>query len=145
MSLIGQLGCGHGAGFEHWTDQASSGHAAGLTWPGVIMDEHGQTVGRVTLFGIERGHSQSGRIGYWVAEQPNGRGLAGAAVAELAATAFGELGLHRLEAATLVDNVRSQKVLRRNGFTQFGLAPAYTKIGGEWRDHALFQLVNDRG
>jgi hypothetical protein len=41
----------------------------------------------------------------------NGRGLATSAVGQGTETAFGELGLHRLEAATLVDNIASQRVL----------------------------------
>ena len=59
--------------------------------------------------------------------------------------AFGPWGLHRLEAGTLVDNVASQRVLRRNGFEQFGLAPRYLHINGEWRDHVLFQRLNEDG
>ncbi|GAA0325518.1 GNAT family N-acetyltransferase [Kineococcus aurantiacus] len=37
--------------------------------------------------------------------------------------AFKELALHRVQAETLVDNVRSQRVLKRVGFTRYGLAP----------------------
>jgi ribosomal-protein-alanine N-acetyltransferase len=49
--------------------------------------------------------------------------------------------LHRVEAATLVDNLPSQAVLRRNGFTLIGLAPRYLRIAGTWRDHLLFQRL----
>jgi ribosomal-protein-alanine N-acetyltransferase len=52
-----------------------------------------------------------------------------------------ELGLHRLEAGTLVDNVASQRLLEKNGFEQVGIARGYLHIGGEWRDHVLFQLL----
>jgi len=55
--------------------------------------------------------------------------------------AFGELGLHRVEAGTLRHNVRSQRVLERNGFVQFGVAPAYLNIAGAWQDHILYQVV----
>jgi ribosomal-protein-alanine N-acetyltransferase len=46
------------------------------------------------------------------------------------------------EAATLLDNVRSQRVLERSGFVRFGVAPAYLKIAGRWQDHAMYQIVN---
>jgi hypothetical protein len=36
--------------------------------------------------------------------------------------AFGELGLHRLEAATLVDSMASHRVLEKNRFELIGLA-----------------------
>lgn len=57
---------------------------------------------------------------------------------------FDELGLHRIQAGTLVDNLRSQRVLERNGFVRFGLAPRYLHIGGTWQDHVLYQVINLR-
>ncbi|HEX5771888.1 MAG TPA: GNAT family protein [Nocardioidaceae bacterium] len=115
-------------------------HAAGRTHPRVILDD-GRLVGRITLSGIERGPFQNCRLGYLVGEDSNGRGLATSAVREVVEIAFAELGLHRVEAGTLVDNVRSQRVLARNGFVRFGLAPAYLNIAGEWRDHVMYQKV----
>ena len=82
-------------------------------------------------------------LGYWVAERLNNRGLATKAVGELIEVAFGELGLHRLEAGTLVDNIASQRVLEKNGFEPIGIARGYLHIGGEWRDHLLFQRLAD--
>ncbi|PSK67915.1 hypothetical protein B0E53_00186 [Micromonospora sp. MH33] len=37
--------------------------------------------------------------------------------------------------------VRSQRVLERNGFVQFGMAPEYLNIAGRWQDHAMYQVV----
>ena len=34
-------------------------------------------------------------------------------------------------------------VLTKAGFEQFGLARRYLHIGGEWRDHVLFQRLSD--
>jgi [ribosomal protein S5]-alanine N-acetyltransferase len=99
--------------------------------------------GAVTMSNIVRGPLQSANLGYWVAERLGGRGLATAAVGEAADVAFGELGLHRLEAGTLVDNVPSQRVLEKNGFEPIGLARRYLRIAGEWRDHLLFQRTAD--
>ena len=99
--------------------------------------------GTVTLSNIVHGPFQSAALGYWVAERLNGRGLATSAVREVAEIAFGELGLHRLEAATLVDNLASQRVLEKNGFEPIGLARRYLEIAGEWRDHLLFQRTAD--
>lgn len=117
-------------------------HEQGTTLPHVILDAADRVVGRITLNEIVRGPFLSCHVGYWVGAAHNGRGLATRAVAEVARVAFEELGLHRIQAGTLLDNVRSQRVLARNGFTRIGTAPTYLKIAGEWRDHALFQLVN---
>ena len=73
----------------------------------------------------------------------SGRQSGSAALAAVIPLAFGELGLHRLEAGTLVHNVGSQRVLERNGFERIGLAPKFLRIAGEWRDHVLFQLINE--
>ena len=114
----------------------------GTKLPHVILGESGAVAGRINLNSIVRGAFQSGSLGYWVSATENGRGLATAAVRDMVRLAFGELGLHRVEAGTLLHNVRSQRVLERNGFVRFGLAPGYLKIAGQWQDHALYQLLN---
>ena len=111
-------------------------------FPQVIVED-GRIAGRVTLSTIVRGPFQSASLGYWVDGRAGGRGLATAAVAETVRIAFRELGLHRIDASTLVDNVRSQRVLAKNGFQQYGLAPRYLKIDGDWRDHILYQLLDE--
>jgi [ribosomal protein S5]-alanine N-acetyltransferase len=116
-------------------------HAEGLTLPHVIVDQ-GRIVGRITLNGIVRGPFLSCSVGYWLDQAATGRGLATAALQEISGIAFGELGLHRIQAETLLHNVASQRVLERNGFTRIGLAPAYLCIQGRWQDMIIFQLVN---
>lgn len=116
-------------------------HRQGAMLPHVILDGD-RVIGRVTLNTIVRGAFQSCHLGYWVSEQDNGRGHATGAVAALAEVAFDALALHRIQAGTLVHNTRSQRVLERNGFERFGLAPAYLHIAGRWQDHVLFQLIN---
>jgi ribosomal-protein-alanine N-acetyltransferase len=95
--------------------------------------------GMTSLSNVVRGAFQSANVGYWVDEARNGRGLATRAVAELVDLAFTELGLHRLEAATLADNRASQRVLQKIRFRRIGIAPRYLQIAGDWRDHVLFQ------
>ena len=78
------------------------------------------------------------------AGQANRRGLARASVDYLGEQAL-ELGLHRLEAGTMVENVASQRVLEACGYERFGLAPKLLFLNGAWRDHLLFQkLLHDR-
>lgn len=119
-------------------------HAAGLALPLVIVDDDGGIAGRISLHSIVRGALQSATLGYWLAEPAAGRGLASAALGELIGMSFDELRLHRLEAGTLLHNVRSQRVLERHGFEKFGIAPKFLRIAGNWEDHALYQLINDR-
>ena len=89
-----------------------------------------------------RGPFQSCSVGYWVAAADNGHGLATAALGHIKQVAFEDLGLHRIEAGALADNVRSQRVLERNGFVRFGVAPQYLLIAGEWQDHGTYQVLS---
>jgi [ribosomal protein S5]-alanine N-acetyltransferase len=116
-------------------------HEQGSLLPHVILDESARVVGRITLNEIVRGPFESCRLGYWVSEAAGGRGLATTAVRHIKRVAFEDEGLHRIEAATLLHNVRSQRVLERNGFVRFGVAPAYLNIAGRWQDHAIYQIV----
>lgn len=111
------------------------------TVPYVIVED-GDIVGRVTLSNVVRGAFQSCNLGYWVGSADAGRGLATAAVREIMAVAFLEVGLHRIEAGTLLHNVPSQRVLERNGFSRFGVAPKYLNIAGRWQDHVMYQALS---
>ena len=117
-------------------------HRLGLCVPHVVVDDGGDVVGRINLNTVVRGAFQSCSLGYWIRSEANGRGHATEAARAMVRLAFGELGLHRVEAGTLLRNHASQRVLERNGFTRFGLAPQYLRIAGEWQDHVLFQLLN---
>ena len=110
------------------------------THPFAILD--GEAIaGTINLFRIFRDGPASGVIGYWIDRARNGRGLATGAVGEILAYGFDMLDLHRVEAATLVDNMPSQRVLEKNGFERYGLAHRLLKIGGVWRDHVLFERI----
>jgi [ribosomal protein S5]-alanine N-acetyltransferase len=124
-------------------ERAIERHERGEALPLVILDEDGELLGRVTLSGIARGVFRSCSMGYWIAESRNGRGYATDAVAAAVALAFEQLELHRVQAETLTHNVGSQRVLEKNGFTQFGMAPHYLMIAGQWQDHVLFQRLNE--
>jgi ribosomal-protein-alanine N-acetyltransferase len=108
-----------------------------------VIEVDGAIAGRVNLNNVVRGPFQSCSLGYWVSRHVNGRGVATAAVGQIVRIAFGDLGLHRVEAGTLLHNTGSQRVLDRNGFVRFGLAPKYLKIAGAWQDHVLYQRIND--
>jgi ribosomal-protein-alanine N-acetyltransferase len=101
----------------------------------------GEPVGVIGLSNVVRGPMQSAIVSYWMDERHTRRGLASAALGEVVGFAFGELDLHRLEAGTLVANIASQRVLEKNGFRRYGLAQRYLLIGGEWRDHVLFERI----
>ena len=113
---------------------------AGSDVPWVLLDG-GRIVGVITLSSIIRGPFLSAHLGYWVDQEYNGRGIGSAAVGYAVGAARTELGLHRIQAAALEHNAASQKILKRSGFEEIGLAPAYLKIAGSWQDHLLYQRI----
>ncbi|MGK9148489.1 GNAT family N-acetyltransferase [Plantibacter flavus] len=98
-------------------------------------------VGRFNVAGIVRGPFQSAALGYWVDGRYTGKGLASATVQTIVRMARDDLGLHRLEASTLLHNVPSQRVLLKAGFEHIGMAPQYLQIAGVWQDHNLYQTI----
>ena len=56
---------------------------------------------------------------------------------------FGELNLHRIEAACIPSNTPSIRVLEKCGFCREGLARRYLCINGVWQDHLLFGLLHE--
>src|ERR1700753_323084 len=102
-------------------------------------------VGGIPLSNIRRGVAQMGSVGYWVGEPYTRRGYTLAAGGAVARFCFESLALHRVEAACIPTNVASRGVLLKAGFEEEGLARAYLKIDGVWRDHLLFGLLSPRG
>lgn len=121
---------------------ALEAHARWVMVPLAILDEQGALIGRININNITRGAAQSATVGYWVSQSHNGRGFASAALADVVDIAFKELRLHRLQADTRLENTASQRVLTRNGFHPFAVAPSYLKIAGRWQDMIMFHLIN---
>ncbi len=106
-----------------------------------IRDGSGEIVGRIAINDIIRGVFHNAHLGYDIAEAVNGRGYATEAVQLTVTFAFRELALHRVQAATMLANIRSQRVLEKAGFRREGLALRYLRIAGNWEDHHIFAVT----
>ncbi|WP_374656525.1 GNAT family N-acetyltransferase [Phenylobacterium sp.] len=116
---------------------------AGTAFPFFVFRARDDALtGGITLSNVRRGVAQMGSVGYWCGQPFTQQGLTLAATRALSVFAFRTLALHRLEAACLPSNAPSRKLLNRAGFREEGLAQAYLKINGVWRDHVLFGLVS---
>jgi len=102
-------------------------------------------VGGVNLSHVHRGVAQSCSMGYWMGERYARQGLMSDAVKAAVSFSFDDLGLHRVEAACVPDNIPSRDLLRKIGFQEEGYARKYLRINGKWQDHLLFAwLSTDR-
>jgi ribosomal-protein-alanine N-acetyltransferase len=103
----------------------------------------GELVGFVNINNIVRGALQSGFLGYGAFASHAGRGLMTEGLRAVIDRAFGELGLHRLEANIQPDNGRSIDLVTRLGFEHEGFSRRYLRVDGDWRDHERWALRTD--
>jgi len=115
----------------------------GVAFPFLVFRQSDEAmVGGITVSNVRRGVAQMAQIGYWVGEPFSRRGYTLAAVRTVTRFCFERLRLHRVEAACIPTNEASRGVLLKAGFRQEGLARAYLRINGIWRDHLLFGLIS---
>jgi RimJ/RimL family protein N-acetyltransferase len=119
----------------HWwiTEGAPAAVAAGGRAYGVADPATDRIIGGV---GITRHGRDCGEIGYWVAPEARGQGVATAAARLLAAHAYVE-GTARLELRTEQENVGSQRVAIASGFGRESIA----RGAGQGRDGSRFDLI----
>jgi ribosomal-protein-alanine N-acetyltransferase len=124
---ISDRGDGYFAQFAERHRALLADQESGLAAYHVLVTDDGSVLGRFNLIFTGDGVAE---LGYRVAEQAAGRGLATAAVREVCQLAAVSYGLRTLRAATADTNAASRKVLARTGFVATGPAdPAH--IGGK--------------
>jgi RimJ/RimL family protein N-acetyltransferase len=93
----------------------------------VTQRADGRLIGGVGLT-LARAHRR-GELGYWIARDQWGQGIATAAAQAVVAYGFDALGLHRIEAHCYVENPASAAVMRKLGMQYEG-----RHRGAVWRD-----------
>lgn len=106
-----------------------------------VIDVDGRFSGQLTIGNVSHGALQSAWIGYWVASEHTGAGVATAALALGTDHCFGPVGLHRVEATVRPENHASRRVLAKAGFREEGLLRRYLHVDGAWRDHLLMAIT----
>ncbi len=96
------------------------------------------------MIGLDRG-VVSGRasVGYWLAPGARGRGLATRAVRLVAAWAFEDPLLERLELTTLVGNHASGHVALRAGFEREGILRRYLPFRERMVDAVMYAMLRE--
>ena len=113
--------------FADWYGALLADQEAGIGAYYVLVAEDGSVLGRFNLYDLKDG---TARLGYRVAQQVAGRGVATSSVRELCRIAAARHGLRTLRAATSHENAASQRVLAKAGFVAVGPAtPA--DLGGK--------------
>lgn len=103
-------------------------------------EDPGVLLGGGSLYDVRR-EQGCASVGYWLAPEARGRGVATHAVRLLARWAFAELGVARLELTCSSDNEASQRVAERCGFAREGLLRSHIPFKGGRRDTVIYCLL----
>jgi len=107
-----------------------------------VIELEGQFCGQLTIGNVTHGALRSAWIGYWVAREHTGRGIATAAAAALTEAALGLPGIERTEIVHDLSNAASGQVPRKLGYARVGTgAGRFPRAPGECGTSAIWRLV----
>jgi RimJ/RimL family protein N-acetyltransferase len=128
---------------EEWTRSRPRLFKDGEAYDFVIADASGRFLGACGLNQINRDH-RFANLGYWVRSSDTGRGLASAAVGHLAAFAFSQTDVLRLEIICAVGNTRSQRAAEKSGATREGVLRDRLFLHGQSHDAVVYSIVRSK-
>lgn len=109
----------------------------------IFEKEESHIVGTVSFAQIKSYPYCSGTLGYKMAVKKKNMGYGTEAVGAACEVAFCYLGLHRLEAYVMEENIPSVRLLEKCGFQKEGKCMKNLNINGEWRDHLLYAKIRE--
>lgn len=107
----------------------------------IIRDSQGIMVRRINLSVLENAQ-KTAELGYRIGENYTNLGYASEAVRLVLDKAFHTYGLNRIIAGTATDNLASQRVLLKNGFTFSRIIGNDLQMNNEWVHTAVFEITN---
>lgn len=104
---------------------------------GIFMNE--KYIGNIGLHDIEPDNKKA-VIGYWLAEQYQGKGIITDCVKSLIKYAFDELTLHTISIHCALDNAKSRAIPERLGFRETGILKDGENLYGVTHDMVIYSL-----
>lgn len=128
---------------EAWLHRMRSIEATGLAFQFVVvLKSTGKAIGSSLVFRFEEGSARA-ELGYALGRAHWGQGFMHEALSGLLDSAFGTMGLRRLEAEVDTRNRSSARLLQRLGFQKEGLLRQRWFTKGEARDVEMHGLLRD--
>jgi RimJ/RimL family protein N-acetyltransferase len=107
---------------KSWIEHASAAWREGTSAPFAVTDAtNGALVGSVGVGWVGDREERVGEVGYWMRKEARGRGLTTRAVRLASRWALSELGCERLQLRADEQNLPSQRVAEKAGFTREGV------------------------
>ncbi|MCP9016465.1 GNAT family N-acetyltransferase [Streptococcus sp. CF8-6] len=127
-------------GFKEITRELLAEQTNRAVYMHLIRDSQGVMVGRVNLSVLENDR-KTAELGYRIGENVTNLGYASEAVKLVLDKAFTTYGLNRIIAGTATDNLASQRVLIKNGFTLSRMIENDLYLHNEWIHTAVFEIM----
>lgn len=99
-------------------------------------------VGRIGLHNINN-QNKNASIGYWLTKSAEGNGLILKSCRALINYGFQELKLKRIEIKAAVENIRSQAVPQKLGFTKEGILRKSELVNHEFHNIVLYSILDE--
>ena len=115
-------------------EEEKAGHSVNLL---AVAAADGALLGSFSIMGLDR-EPGYGEIGYWVAAEARGRGIATRAVRLLADWAREQLGLTRIDVLPHKDNIASRRVAEKAGFRDTGELVGLPRASIEEPSYAVY-------
>lgn len=132
----------HGVSFiRDFISVSEQRRAMGTDYAFVILCDE-MVVGRIGIYKVDT-YNHVGELGYWIGKEHEGNGIITSSCRRLLQYSFEVLLLNRIEIRYGVENVRSQRVPERLGFTKEGTLRQVENIRGQFIDHYLYSLLRD--
>ncbi|MDR7210790.1 GNAT family protein [Flavobacterium piscis] len=108
----------------------------------ICQDEDFPAIGLIDLFEFDPKNNRAG-VGIVIQNKENRNQNVGSEALELLINySFYNLNLHQLYANISVDNVASIALFTKFGFEKTGIKKDWILLNGEYKDEAIFQLIN---
>jgi ribosomal-protein-alanine N-acetyltransferase len=134
--------------FDKMLDRTARETRDGTGLPLAAFLPDGRMAAFVSVFNVVRGVFQSGSMGWRTNAELLRQGYGLEAITALLDHAFAPvaaagLGLHRLQANVIPDNLPSLRLAERAGFRREGYGVRYLNIAGRWQDHVMLAKLAD--
>lgn len=105
----------------------------------ITYKTHNELIGEIGL-NIDKEHNRA-EVGYWIAEEFWGQGIATEALGAALSFGFKSLKLNKIFATRFLDNVSSEKVLTKNGMIKEAELIEHYKIDGVYKSINQYRLT----
>ncbi|HEU0163919.1 MAG TPA: GNAT family N-acetyltransferase [Thermomicrobiales bacterium] len=117
-------------------EQAALGR--GFAWA-ICRKDDGELMGTIGL-GVTPRH-QRGTLGYWLGVDYWNQGFTTEAARLVTTFGFEKIGLHRIDAACLPENIGSSRVMEKSGLRYEGTQRGYYRKGDRFLDVAWYAAI----